>query len=391
MGKKSVWKPEIENKLKEEDLTFKKLYVEVKKELKSNIRDDASENRSYNKNFLEAIVYLLNEGEITVKGFDGKPSKERFSSFKPDNLILSHVKKEKEDILSVLYGWTPPLRAKIQTAFLTKFRQYETTKNNIWDNLRSKVVSKSLKNFIKEMENELEAIEIRKGDEIGYELEDGVRHDELEESLYLYKAWYEEYENATLWMFNGDYKDYLKEYLQYNHSTAYKEIKLPTIQRDGKLANRLLDNSDVTIIHHSHTPLIDIESNWDVTRFFREWTLEEPIEKNTQEIMKMFRIIWFNVICSENYEVILNSFAWALSDEEDSLEWFELFIEGLSDTTPLKNKLFNKKYIKKPMDPYAMQAAEIRKANENRGKIVRQDESSDLEHLAVLLKKIANS
>ncbi len=71
----------------------------------------------------------------------------------------------------------------------------------------------------------------------------------------------------------------------------------------------------------------------------------------------MFRIIWFNIICSENYEVLLNSFAWALSDEEDSLEWFELFIESMIDTTPLKNKLFNKKSVKKPIDPFAMQAA----------------------------------
>ncbi len=71
--------------------------------------------------------------------------------------------KEKDDILSVLYEWTPPSRAKIQTAFLTQFRQYETKKKDIWDNLVSKVVSKSLKNVIKEMENELEAIKIKKG------------------------------------------------------------------------------------------------------------------------------------------------------------------------------------------------------------------------------------
>ncbi len=95
MGKKSVWKPEIENKLKEEDLTFKKLYVEVKKELKSSIRDDASEKRTYNKNFLEAIMYFLNEGEITISGFDAKINKKRISSFKPDNLILSYVGKRK--------------------------------------------------------------------------------------------------------------------------------------------------------------------------------------------------------------------------------------------------------------------------------------------------------
>ncbi len=99
---------------------------------------------------------------------------------------------------------------------------------------------------------------------IGYELQDGVRLDELEESLYLYKAWYEDYENAMLWIFEGDYKEYLEKYLQYNHSTAYKVITHPTINHYGELMNRILDNSDVTIIHHSHVPLIDIESNWDI-------------------------------------------------------------------------------------------------------------------------------
>ena len=131
MGKPALWKPKIESKLKKGPKTFKNLYIEVQKEV--NSKEDVSGKRSYNKNFLEAIMYFLNEGEITVSGFDPKINKKRISSFKPDNLILSYVKKEKEDILSVLNEWNPPSKAKIQTAFLNKIRQYETSKNDVWD------------------------------------------------------------------------------------------------------------------------------------------------------------------------------------------------------------------------------------------------------------------
>jgi hypothetical protein len=67
--------------------------------------------------------------------------------------------------------------------------------------------------------------------------------------------------------------------------------------------------------------------------------IEKPPERDEKEISKMFRIILFNIMSSENYQVLQNSLAWALSGEEDSLEWFELFIEGMSDVTTLKTKL----------------------------------------------------
>ena len=378
-------------------------------------------------------MYFLNEGEITVSGFDPKINKKRISSFKPDNLILSYVKKEKEDILSVLNEWNPPSKAKIQTAFLNKFRQYETSKNDVWDKLTSKVVTKPLKNAIKEMEKELEGIEIRKGDEIGYELQDGMRHHELEPVLDIYKEWYNEDENAKIWFLNMSLREldscldkttFQKEEERFNalgfegeeiirersksivhgpsvmfgktqkQSYTPKEmfergdiINFELLEVNGKWINK---NADMALIYGNRL-------NPTPENFLKLSTpFEKAKEKTPEEVMKMFRIIWFNIICSENYEVMLNSFAWALSDEEDSLEWFELFIESMSDTTSLKNKLFEEINNPEHIDPwmvglndkYAMQAAEIRKANENRGKIVRQDESSDLKQLKVLLNRI---
>lgn len=94
-----------------------------------------------------------------------------------------------------------------------------------------------------------------------------------------------------------------------------------------------------------------------------------PETKTSEAIRAIFRRILFFINAHENYNFMRNSFSWALSDGEDSLEWFELFI-SMGIVPISKKRLLKEINTLKPTyeDPNVTNANEIRKKLDKQGR-----------------------
>ena len=83
-------------------------------------------------------------------------------------------------------------------------------------------------------------------------------------------------------------------------------------------------------------PKLDYSGSYTLKQFLEEKNIIEPKILSDDKIVKIFNRILFYVNSHENYKFMKQSFALALSDEEDSMEYFELFI---NNATPSLKKL----------------------------------------------------
>jgi hypothetical protein len=268
----------------------------------------------------------------------------------------------------------------LQKSFGRKYHQHKKLEDVFWGELLKKIEWKSIEDWIQMIKDEIKRIEdeweskglpIQPPDDQGRRI--GPNTESLKEQLEWCLNLQKQKKNAKRWVFNKK--------LSVEDQHKILKIDLLTPLEEWKHMSKLKD------------PLWDTKGSGTPENFLFQKGIEKPKDKSDEELSNIFRIILFNIMNSENYKVLQNSLAWALSDEKDSLEWFEMFIEGMSSITPLKERLSKQLNIKSKnqVDPYAIEAAAIRKANENRGKIDRYDKSNDLgEQLTMIIKEIVS-
>jgi len=417
MPREPIWRDIIIKILENRSLTYETLFNEAK----ILVREDAIEKNKEksltkrpDRDFNKALVQLLNNEDVVIlpkydikvhkyikgnKKGKSKPIGE-IQSLKIEGLNLELVKKEQYQIFKMI-SLLNRLDTKseeiektindLQKSFGRKLKQLQEKEVNNWNKWINKIKSERFKD-IKNLRPDLK--EYLKDDEnaVLWYLKE-VSGEELD--LLLPKT---EYQKKTdeLRTLGYEGEDAIRE--RCKSITNRPAVLFGKVQEQSYTPNEIVERMDKMGFY-----LVEINGKWvnsqntDIpTRenFLLELGLiKKPIQKNDAEISKILRIILFNIMNSENYKVLQNSFAWALSDEKDSLEWFKLFIEGMSDITPLKeilSKQLNKK-SKNEMDKYEIEAAAIRKANENRGKIHRYNKSNDLgEQLTTIIKEIVS-
>jgi hypothetical protein len=115
---------------------------------------------------------------------------------------------------------------------------------------------------------------------------------------------------------------------------------------------------------------VDEDDSWTTDIFLEKKGIFMPETKTSEAIRAIFRRILFFINAHENYNFMRNSFSWALSDEEDSLEWFELFI-SMGIVPISKKRLLKEINTLKPTyeDPNVTNANEIRKKLDKQGRV----------------------
>ena len=75
---------------------------------------------------------------------------------------------------------------------------------------------------------------------------------------------------------------------------------------------------------------------------YKDLGVEKPGKRSLGEIRDLFNGILFYISSnSANREFLKNAFSWALSNEEDSIIWFERFILNIKTMSELKEELVN--------------------------------------------------
>ena len=336
----------IENNLKNSSLNFLELINKVKLDL-------TNENKKFtSKKFSEALMSLLKENEIVISGYDfnvHNVKDGRIQSFKKEGVKFELVKTEQTEIFAMLKEIETSdnslkARRRLQESFIRKFKQYESKKYEYWDTLESKIETAPLKDYIKVLEEDLEKQRIMikdikknkiKGKE--YLISDTHLNDELKEC----KTFFEEDKNSKIWLFHGlNYED-LEEALNIHPRRGLetsKSNKLSYELKDCCVMDDIIEKRLIEINGLLKSSELSSNKNIKATpeNFLCICGLEKPLKRTSEEIKSMFSRILFYVNAHENSNFMKQSFSWALSDEKDSMNWFELFI---NTNTNLKGKL----------------------------------------------------
>lgn len=331
MSKKGKYKFKIEKTLIKSSLSLNKLYKEVTCIEKFNGKDNS---------FYEALMSLLKNNKIAIVGYDwsahnvkGDAKEARIQAFKKEGVKFELIKKEQLDILIMLNHLenqsveeAKENKIKLEKCFNKKFNQYQDQKQPYWENLKSKSNSMLLKEYITKLEKELsEYIDFK-------ELSNNsLKFQKLTRDLDTYRAWIKEYPNATVWWLEYLSEEEMETHLEFIKLNINQGIKIPR-QSDGKpvLSMPLIEAGD-DIINFRNTPLIDKDSEWDLNTFLEKKGFLKP-EIKEDERKSLFNKMLFFVNSHENYKFMRQCFSWALSDEEDSLEWFKILLNNLNSS-----------------------------------------------------------
>jgi len=315
MSKKSLYKSEIENTLKKSSHNLEKLYKSVK---------TVEKFRGNDKPFYGALMDLLKEKKIAISGYDfniHNVEDGRIQSFMKQGVMLEWVKREQTEIFSLLNQMEEPTPSVVKKAknqlrkiFERKFRQYEKQEIEIYKQI--KVICQPLTEELKEIEAELQ----EKISEY-----DGYSGHSLEISKL--KAQIESVKRSLVK--NPNYRVW--KIYDWEKTAGRSHLKSPT---SGEQFNSLI--------------VVDYDGSYTLEQVLEHEGIFKPEEQTLEDVRTLFNRLLFFVNSHKNYNFMKQSFALALSDEEDSMDWFELFIKNF--TTPvrkLKEELELEKYKEK--------------------------------------------
>lgn len=303
------------------------------------------------KKFYEAIYDLLDEGKICIVGYNKKfddrernenqkqsTTNKQKQSPKIGGIVFESTKREYIDVRLLLNQLESSdlkkfkkSRTELQDLFEIKFNQYEKQRDNYWEELKNKVESKSLKFELNKLKKEL--------------VENDNKKSNYKEKLtnyidYLSKI-YEKYNNAKIW-YSQDIS------IENIRKIPNKDISMSSLNSNNVGSTIVIDGKTLTLPKATSQelnkrsglliPLIDTDGSWDSEKFLNEKGFKEPIKKTRDEKKTIFNKILFHIAVYENSISLKNSFAWALSEEEESMDLFKFLINKINfnDT---KNKL----------------------------------------------------
>jgi hypothetical protein len=365
MTNTKIWEPKVEKELKKKSQTFKKLSISI---------SATGHSRKYNKNYIEAVMNLLDQNKIVITGYQSQKSKnsKRSQSFNPDGLILDVLKKDQWDILSLFNELESTDLKKVKNAltelqnlFRMKFEEFEKKEINYWNKLVDRVESKTIDKLIEHLESEIEK------ERMGYENWKKVNPNQienpdefktlkkLEKKLERYKKIFNKKRDVKVWYIKDLTKEEIIRQLEMqNIKSDVKRIYYPhELENITKLLNEQLYNKN-----------FNTQEKLASEKFLENAGFKEPKKLEIYEINKRLRDVLF-YISNENNKFLKNSFSIALSDEKDALEWFEHFI-NMSYISLSKQRLVEEINNKKPTyeDPHANTIHELSKKLENMGK-----------------------
>jgi hypothetical protein len=346
MSKTQIFSPIIKNILYKKSHNLKELINESKKELKDNKRFN---NKKFNKNgFYEALTKLLKENKIVLSGYDfniHNTADNRIQSLKKEGIIFEWNKTDHADIYSLLnqmesldISKSEESKNRLKNCFKRKFREFEKKEEEFFNSLSLRVKFFSAKN---EYEKDLKYL--NKIAQAKYE----SNKKEWEKHVHPQSKPGEEWKGIP--ELKKFLKDLLKLRSKYKSSEITKKSKLwvipdLTIDEARKILikkyskksyfyneNELLwnmkekdYNSYLEELALDKLFYIDLDGNLNPDKYLKIFYSTQ--KKSDKEIGELFNIILFYINTHENYKSLKHYFSLALSDENGSMDWFELFL-----------------------------------------------------------------
>lgn len=156
-------------------------------------------------------------------------------------------------------------------------------------------------------------------------LQEQAFHDDPEEAEYNQIHFYNEIQE-------------LQEYLDKNPDAIlmqFKNLKKNEISEINKFSGE----SSLYAHEDANFPIYYPNNTYKPEQHLKQLNIFEPV-KTEDNIRKIFNRTIFFVNTHENYKFLKQNFALALSDEEESMEFFELFINNINPSLKkLKNEL----------------------------------------------------
>lgn len=113
--------------------------------------------------------------------------------------------------------------------------------------------------------------------------------------------------------------DYIRTLLDKLECSDFEEIKKSRIKLQG-LFKRKFEQYETQRVNYLGLPIRSTKEQKEL----KETGSIKPTAED--EIKSRFNKILFNINLNENPKFSKNIFAWALSDEEESMEWFKFFV-----------------------------------------------------------------
>ena len=280
MSKKELYKSKILYNLRNSSPNLKKLFTEVTNKTKFTSSDNP---------FYEALIELLDENKIAISGYDinvHNVKTKRKQSLMKEGIIFELIRTEQTDIMIYFNQLKDPKKIKtakkaLHSCFKKKLAEFIKPEIELYENIKSKVLYNDRPDGTKEWFIDLNI-------------------DEATEILGIqgYKPK------------NPDFTD----------SVHYPSVK------NGKIVKGYTPDQAVRIFSLNES-LIDDKGSWSVEDFLEKKMIKKPKDLTDYQLNSIFNRLLFYVNTRENYNAMINFFSWALSDEEDSVEWFKIFME----------------------------------------------------------------
>lgn len=329
----------IEEKLISKSLSGYELYNQIRREY------NKTNNKLNNKTFFEALYCLLDSGNINIIGYnkeyDNKSREKKRSkqkqSFKFEGIIFSNTKLTFFDIKKMLVNLEGDNPKEIRETLSRLRERFFFKWEQVQEEARSKVkeikmedgiqkyeyglftfISRTAKYYIDFFTHQIQNFNSIPPEKLIHEVPDPS-------SVKINDNGLKTMELKKVSAKKEDFINVVKKYSEIYSNN--KNAKIWKVELDGM---------------STREPYTDLGGSMDLYDFLK--IIEFPIlgtsNKTHEEIYSIFNKLIFYIQLKEENNFLKNAFSYALSDELDSLKWFEYFMDN-NELDNVKDRLSN--------------------------------------------------
>lgn len=357
MGRKGFETTEkIKKALKNGPISGKVLKTEVQKLWGNNRPSDEK------KSIESALIKLLENGTIEIVNYDSDFDKRNQKSkqvITSDPIIFDLTKRLNGSDVSRMLNQLENLeldekiyknaRKRLRTIFIKKYREYEKNNFKFYNSLLPRVKFISAKeDYVKQMENlnnlanrlyepnkdlyepylmKSASKKIPRGEEWKIVMDPGSNKPKVHPD---FKNYHEERKEIQRFYYGINEKSRLWEISNLTSNEAWELIQYKYHQKKPVHDPILEINEDILVDAHRKLEIssgawIDRDGNGSPETYLNQFNIIAG-KMSEEDLVELFNMVLFFVSTHENYKVLKHHLAFALSDEKDSLKWFERFI-----------------------------------------------------------------
>lgn len=314
------------------------------------------------KSIESALIKLLENGTIEIVNYDSDYDKRNQKSKQviiSDPIIFDLSKKLNGSDISRMLDQLENLeldeniyknaRKRLKTIFINRYREYEKNNLKFYNSLLTRVNFISAKeDYAKEMENlnnlanrlyepnkdlyepylmKNASKKIHRGEEWKIVMDPDSDKPKVHPD---FRSYHEKREEIQRFYFRINEKSRLWEISNLTSNEAWELIQYKYRRKKPFHGPILEINEDILVDEYHKLGLssgawIDREGNGSPETYLNQFNIISG-KMSEEDLVELFNMVLFFVNTHENYKILKHHLAFALSDEKNSLKWFERFI-----------------------------------------------------------------